>query len=63
MAVAATLLVACTRVGELSAASPANRMEATGFEAQRVLARINTLDIQHSGTVEAWDGARYILGK
>jgi peptidoglycan DL-endopeptidase CwlO len=56
------LVVAAVIVGDLSA-SPSRNLQAKNAEARRVLAQIEALDNQLGHTVEAWNGARYTLGK
>jgi peptidoglycan DL-endopeptidase CwlO len=45
------------------AASPPGKIKAKQREAQVVLAQVGTLDRRLGDTVEAWDGAKYDLGK
>jgi cell wall-associated NlpC family hydrolase len=56
------LLVAAQMAGDLSA-SPARDIKAKSAQAHGVLAQIDGLDNQLGRNVEAWNGARYTLGK
>jgi cell wall-associated NlpC family hydrolase len=64
----ATLLTVCSAAlaagvlaGDLSAASPKERLQAKQAQAQQVLAQISTLDRRFEASVEAWHGAQYEL--
>ena len=61
--ICAALLTAAVLVGEPFAASPRERLKAKAAQAQQVLAQVNALDLRFGHTVEAWNGARYELGK
>lgn len=63
VACGAMLLVATVLVGEPSAASTKERLKAKAAQAQQVLREVNALDVRFGRTVEAWNGARYELGK
>ena len=58
----AAALVAALGAAPL-AASPSGKIKVKQREAQVVLAQVNALDDQLGKTVEAWDGARYDLGR
>ena len=60
---AAVLLVATVLVGDLSAASPKERIRAKAAQAQQVLQQVNALDQRFGRTVESWHGAQYELAK
>jgi cell wall-associated NlpC family hydrolase len=62
-AVVAAALVATLLVGGSLAATPKEQLKAKQAEAQQILAQVNTLDDRMDQTVEAWNGARYELGK
>jgi peptidoglycan DL-endopeptidase CwlO len=59
----AVLLVATVLVGDLSAASPKERIKAKAAQAQQVLQQVNALDQTFGRTVESWHGAQYELAK
>ena len=62
-----TSLAAAALFGALAAsplaASPSGKIKVKQREAEVVLAQVDALDNQLGKTVEAWDGARYDLGK
>jgi cell wall-associated NlpC family hydrolase len=58
LAVVAAALLA----GDLSAASPKERLHEKRAQAAAVLAQVNALDQRFEASVEAWNGARYELG-
>ncbi|HET7138018.1 MAG TPA: NlpC/P60 family protein [Gaiellaceae bacterium] len=55
------LLATALLAGDLSAASPKQRLRQKRAQAAAVLAQVNTLDRQFEASVEAWNGARYEL--
>ena len=55
------LLVAALLAGDLSAASPKERLRQKRAEADAVLAQVNALNQSLEASVEAWNGARYEL--
>jgi len=63
IAVAFVALAASLAVGDTLAATPKERLQAKQAQAQQILAQLNGLDRQMGRTVEAWNGARYRLGK
>jgi peptidoglycan DL-endopeptidase CwlO len=60
-AVLCTVAVAAMLAGDLSAASPKERLREKRAEARSVLAQVNSLDQRFEQSVEAWNGARYEL--
>jgi cell wall-associated NlpC family hydrolase len=56
------LLATALLAGDLSAASPKERLRQKRAQAAAVLAQVNGLDRQFEASVEAWNGARYELG-
>jgi cell wall-associated NlpC family hydrolase len=61
LALAATVAAASLLAGDLSAASPKERLREKRAQAAAVLAQVSTLDRQFEASVEAWNGARYEL--
>ena len=61
LAAVCTVLVAAMLAGDLSAASPKDRLRAKQAQAQAVLTEVNKLDRSFEASVEAWNGARYQL--
>jgi peptidoglycan DL-endopeptidase CwlO len=59
----AVALSASLVAGSSLAATPKQKLKAKQAEARKVLAQVNALDEQMGRTVEAWNGARYELGK
>ncbi len=55
------VVVAALLAGDLSAASPKERLRHKRQEAAAVLAQVNALDQQFEASVEAWNGAKYEL--
>ena len=55
------VLVAAMLAGDLSAASPKDRLRAKQAQAEAVLAEVNKLNQSFEASVEAWNGARYQL--
>jgi cell wall-associated NlpC family hydrolase len=55
------VLVAASLAGDLSAASPKDKLRAKQAQAEAVLAQVNKLDQSFEASVEAWNGARYQL--
>ena len=55
------VLVAALLAGDLSAASPKDKLRAKQAQAEAVLAQVNKLDQSFEASVEAWNGARYQL--
>jgi cell wall-associated NlpC family hydrolase len=55
------VLVAASLAGDLSAASPKDRLRAKQAQAEAVLAQVNRLNQSFEASVEAWNGARYEL--
>jgi len=55
------VLVAALLAGDLSAASPKERLRQKRAEADAVLAQVNALNQSLEASVEAWNGARYEL--
>ena len=55
------LLSAALLAGDLSAASPKERLREKRAQAAAVLAQVNALDLRFEASVEAWNGARYEL--
>jgi cell wall-associated NlpC family hydrolase len=55
------VLVAASLAGDLSAASPKDRLRAKKAQAEAVLAQVNKLNQSFEASVEAWNGARYQL--
>jgi cell wall-associated NlpC family hydrolase len=55
------VLVAALLAGDLSAASPKDRLRAKQAQAEAVLAQVNRLNQSFEASVEAWNGARYQL--
>jgi len=55
------VLVAALLAGDLSAASPKDRLRAKQAQAEAVLAQVNKLNQSFEASVEAWNGARYQL--
>jgi peptidoglycan DL-endopeptidase CwlO len=57
------LLAAGLLIGDTLAATPKEQLQAKQAQAEHILAQVNTLDSRMGRTVEAWNGARYRLGK
>jgi cell wall-associated NlpC family hydrolase len=55
------VLVAALLAGDLSAASPKDRLRAKQAQAEAVLTQVNKLNQSFEASVEAWNGARYQL--
>jgi len=55
------VLVAALLAGDLSAASPKDRLRAKQAQAEAVLTQVNQLNRSFEASVEAWNGARYEL--
>jgi cell wall-associated NlpC family hydrolase len=55
------VLVAALLAGDLSAASPQDKIRAKQAQAKAVLAEVNKLNQSFEASVEAWNGARYQL--
>jgi cell wall-associated NlpC family hydrolase len=55
------VLVAALLAGDLSAASPKDKLRAKQAQAEAVLAQVNKLNQSFEASVEAWNGARYEL--
>jgi cell wall-associated NlpC family hydrolase len=55
------VLVAALLAGDLSAASPKDKLRAKQAQAEAVLAQVNKLNQSFEASVEAWNGARYQL--
>jgi cell wall-associated NlpC family hydrolase len=55
------VLVAALLAGDLSAASPKDRLKAKQAQAEAVLVQVNKLNQSFEASVEAWNGARYQL--
>jgi cell wall-associated NlpC family hydrolase len=55
------VLVAALLAGDLSAASPKDRLKAKQAQAAAVLVQVNKLNQSFEASVEAWNGARYQL--
>ena len=61
LAASCVVLVAALLAGDLSAASPKDRLKAKQAQAEAVLAQVNKLNQSFEASVEAWNGARYEL--
>jgi peptidoglycan DL-endopeptidase CwlO len=61
LAASCVVLVAALLAGDLSAASPKERLRQKQAEARAVLAQVNQLNQSLEASVEAWNGARYEL--
>jgi cell wall-associated NlpC family hydrolase len=61
LTVCSAALVAGVLAGDLSAASPKERLHAKQAQAQKVLAQVSALDRRFEASVEAWHGAQYEL--
>lgn len=61
LAASCVVLVAALLAGDLSAASPADKLKAKKAQAEAVLAQVDKLDQSFEASVEAWNGARYQL--
>jgi cell wall-associated NlpC family hydrolase len=57
----AAVLAGAVLAGDLSAASPKERIRAKEAQAQAVLAQVGALDRRFEASVEAWHGAQYDL--
>src|SRR5205814_1745505 len=57
----AAVLSGAVLAGDLSAASPKERIKAKERQAQAVLAQVAALDRRFEASVEAWHGAKYEL--
>ncbi|HET7130176.1 MAG TPA: NlpC/P60 family protein [Gaiellaceae bacterium] len=55
------MVVAALLAGDLSAASPKERLRAKQAQAKAVLGQVNQLNQSFEASVEAWNGARYEL--
>ena len=55
------VLAAALLAGDLSAASPKDKLRAKQAQAQAVMAQVNKLNQSFEASVEAWNGARYEL--
>jgi peptidoglycan DL-endopeptidase CwlO len=55
------VLVAALLAGDLSAASPKDKLRAKQAQAEAVLVQVNKLNRSFEASVEAWNGARYQL--
>ena len=55
------MLVAALVAGDLSAASPKDKLRAKQAQAEAVLTQVNKLNQSFEASVEAWNGARYQL--
>jgi len=55
------VLVAALLAGDLSAASPKDKLRAKQAQAEAVLVQVNKLNQSFEASVEAWNGARYQL--
>ncbi len=62
-AVCSVVLAAGLLIGDTLAATPRERLRAKQAQAEHILAQVNALDGRMGRTVEAWNGARYRLGK
>jgi len=61
LACSCAVLVAALLAGDLSAASPKDKLRAKQAQAEAVLGQVNKLDRSFEASVEAWNGARYQL--
>ena len=61
LAASCVVLVAALLAGDLSAASPKDKLRAKQAQAEAVLAQVNKLNQSFEASVEAWNGARYQL--
>ncbi|MGN6797092.1 MAG: NlpC/P60 family protein [Gaiellaceae bacterium] len=61
LAATGVVLVAALLAGDLSAASPDDKLKAKQAQAEAVLAQVNKLNQSFESSVEAWNGARYQL--
>src|SRR3954451_2537857 len=61
LAGACAVLVAALLAGDLSAASPKDKLRAKQAQAEAVLAQVNKLNQSFEASVEAWNGARFQL--
>ncbi len=61
LAASCVVLVAALLAGDLSAASPKDKLRAKQVQAEAVLAQVNKLNQSFEASVEAWNGARYQL--
>jgi peptidoglycan DL-endopeptidase CwlO len=61
LAGACAVLVAALLAGDLSAASPQDKLRAKQAQAKAVLTEVNKLNQSFEASVEAWNGARYQL--
>ena len=61
LAAACVVLGAALLAGDLSAASPDDKLKAKKAQAEAVLAQVNKLNQSFEASVEAWNGARYQL--
>ena len=62
-AVCSVVLAAGLLIGDTLAATPKERIQEKRAQAEHILAQVNALDGRMGRTVEAWNGARYRLGK
>jgi len=61
LAASCVVLVAALIAGDLSAASPKDKLRAKQAQAEAVLVQVNKLNQSFEASVEAWNGARYQL--
>ena len=61
LAASCVVLVAALLAGDLSAASPKDKLRAKQAQAEAVLEQVNKLNQSFEASVEAWNGARYQL--
>jgi cell wall-associated NlpC family hydrolase len=61
LACSCAVLFAALLAGDLSAASPKDRLRAKQAQAKAVLGQVNKLNQSFEASVEAWNGARYQL--
>ena len=61
LAASCVVLVAALLAGDLSAASPNDKLRAKQAQAEAVLAQVTKLNQSFEASVEAWNGARYQL--
>ena len=61
LAASCVVLVAAVLAGDLSAASPKDKLRAKQAQAEAVLEQVNRLNQSFEASVEAWNGARYQL--
>ena len=61
LAASCVVLVAALLAGDLSAASPKDKLRAKQAQAEAVLEQVHKLNQSFEASVEAWNGARYQL--